>query len=225
MRGLEMKRKARAIEERRERPRYSVAEAARYLGIPAATLYSWLPSHGGPLEHINVDDARLSFFDLVEAHILRAARDRKVPKARILRGLEYLKKKCPGVTRPLVTSDFFTLGKDLLVEGMLGEQDKVLVNASREGQLELKDTILEHLRLISRDSFGLPERLYPKNGSHIVSITFDILSGKPVVDGTRISTQTIAQRRRAGESVQELAEEYRLGKNQIEAALNYEEAA
>lgn len=67
----------------REVPLYSVGEASRYLHIPSATLRSWVvgraySTQGGesffePLLRLpDVDAGRLSFSNLVEAHVLRA---------------------------------------------------------------------------------------------------------------------------------------------------------
>ncbi len=213
--------------DRRERPVYTVPDAARYLGIPSTTLYSWVSTEDdeiAPLEHVDQESRLLSFFDLIEAHILRATRERNVPRKRILRGIRFLKEARPGVARPLLEMDLYTHGNDLLAKGMLGPDDEALTNASRLGQTELEEVIKEHLRLIDHDDLGLPTRLYPKTGNRIVSITFDVLSGRPVIDGTRISTHVIAQRLKAGESADRLAQEYRIGKDQIEAVITYEAA-
>src|SRR5438552_17751132 len=69
----------------RDTAAYALMEAARYLKLPAATLRSWVvgrhyPKGGGvaqfrPLFHPPTGDAPLlSFWNLVEAHVLRALR-------------------------------------------------------------------------------------------------------------------------------------------------------
>lgn len=233
----------------RERPVYSIPEAAGYLRIPIQTLDAWAlgrrKPHGSDfyepvLSFVDQDLRRLSFYDLVEAHILRAAVERHVPLRQLKLGLAYLRKKHPLNPRPLLTYDFLTEGKHLLVGGMLGSKEKdrdALVNASMHGQLEMTGLLGEHLslvlhgvdeslKLIGRDRHSkLPNTLFPKDGHHVVSITPGVVSGRPAIEGTRIPTRVIAQRFNAGEDAKTLAKDYRLSKEKVEAAIQYEAAA
>jgi uncharacterized protein (DUF433 family) len=233
--------------DRRLTPVYSVEEAAGYLRIPINTLRSWTlgrrkaSGHGyyePVLKFVNEDMHRLSFYDLVEAHILRAAVDQNVPLQQLRRGLEYLREHHPDDPRPLLTYNFQTDGKYLLVGGMLGPKDKdreVLLNASAHGQLEMKELLSAHLQLIKgfdeyfelvgRDRRSkMPDTLFPKDGRKIISITSGVYSGRPVIEGTRIPTSIVAQRFLAGESPAALAKDYRISKEKIEAAIRYEKA-
>lgn len=233
----------------RLRPIYSIPEAAGYLRIPINTLSAWAVGrrkvrssdyYQPVLGFVDQNLRRLSFYDLVEAHILRAAVEQHVPLKQLKRGLAYLRKKHPLNPRPLLTYDFLTEGKYLLVGGMLGSKEKdqdALVNASMLGQLELTGVIREHLSLLLRaidDSLNLiqrdpdsnlPNTLFPPNGHHIVSITPGVVSGRPAIEGTRIPTRIIAQRFHAGEDAKTLAKDYRLPKEKVEAAIQYEAAA
>jgi uncharacterized protein (DUF433 family) len=236
-----------AHEDRRLRPVYSIEEAAGYLGIPINTLRAWTigrhKANGQDyyepvLQFVNQDLRRLSFYDLVEAHILRAAIDRNVPLQRLKRGLAYLRRKHPNSPRPLLTCDFLIDGKSLLVRGMLGSKKKdqeALTNASDDGQLEMTPIVKEYLQLVKRfdeyltlvgrDRAKMPDTLFPKDGHQIVSITSGVVSGRPVIEGTRIPTSVVAQRFHAGENLRALAKDYHLPKEKIEAAIKYETAA
>jgi len=209
--------------DRREKPIYSVEEASEYLGIPINTLYAWTLGRRKPkqpdqyypavLKFVDRRSRRLSFFDLVEAHILRAATEKDIPLRQIKNGLEFVREHYPNHPRPLLTLDFRTDGKYLLVGGMLGSKEKdieALVNASRHGQLEMTQIIEEYLQLIGWDASGDPDTIFPKTGGRVVSITSGIVSGRPAIEGTRIPTAIIAQRFRAGETVEELAAEYNI---------------
>jgi uncharacterized protein (DUF433 family)/rhodanese-related sulfurtransferase len=224
--------------DQREKPAYSVEEAAGYLGIPVNTLYAWTLGRRKPnsqceyypsvLEFVDRRTQRLSFFDLVEAHILRAAVDKEIPLKQIKRGLAYVREAYPQYQRPLLKLDFRTDGKYLLVGGMLGSKEKdreALVNASRHGQLEITGVIEEYLELIGWDLDGNPDTIFPKTGQRLVSISSGIVSGRPAIEGTRIPTALIAQRFRAGETQNELAVDYKLPMEAIEAAIKYEKAA
>jgi uncharacterized protein (DUF433 family) len=227
-----------AVPDRRLRPRYAVGEASEYLSIPPNTLRAWTFGRRIPgrldeyypsvLEFVDHQRKLLSFYDLVEAHILRAAVECNVSIRQVKRGLAYLKAEYPNHRRPLLTLDFYTEGKYLLVGGMLGSRKKdreALVNASRQGQLEMTPIIEELLSLIGRDEKDMPDTLFPKEGNRIVSITSGIVSGRPVIEGTRIPTSIIAQRVLAGETPQELAGDYGISLEAIEAAIKYEKAA
>jgi uncharacterized protein (DUF433 family) len=222
----------------REKPIYTLDEAARYLTIPPTTLATWAlgrtktavqEAYTPTLEHVDQRLRLLSFYDLVEAHILRAAIERNLPLQRIKRGLDFLKQNYPTVERPLLVKDFLTDGKHLLVRGLLpdeAEQGGKLTNLNVYGQVEMEKILEAHLSLIVRDnSDDSPLVLFPKNGNHVVSITAGLLSGRPVIDKTRIPTALIAQRFIAGELEDELALDYNLSKDQIEAALQFENIA
>ena len=237
-----------STEDQRQKPVYSIPEAASYLRIPIKTLYEWTlgrQKRGGGtydpvLQFVDRNTNRLSFYDLVEAHILRAAVDKNVPLQQLRKGLAFLREKHPLNLRPLLTYDFLTDGKYLLVAGMLGPRSKdreALVNASGHGQLvsrpvvepaleQLMTSLEEYFRLVGRDKkTKLPTTLFPRDGEKIVSITSGVFSGRPVIEGTRIPTSVIAQRFQAGEDVKALAKDYRIAREKIEAALKYEQAA
>ena len=227
-----------AVQDRRLRPRYTVEEASEYLSIPRGTLRAWTFGRRRPgtehdyypsvLEFVDHDNKLLSFYDLVEAHILRAAVECHASLKQVKRGLAYLKSKYPNQSRPLLTFDFYTEGKYLLVGGMLGSRKKdreALVNVSKSGQLEMTPVIEDLLSFIGRDEHKMPNTLFPKEGGHVVSITSGIVSGRPVIEGTRIPTAIIAERVLAGETPTDLAVDYKLPLEKIEAAIKYEKAA
>src|SRR5581483_9194385 len=71
----------------REKPVYTLDEAARYVSIPPSTLATWAlgrkkteteEGYAPTLEHVNQRLRLLSFYDLVEAHILRAATEKRL---------------------------------------------------------------------------------------------------------------------------------------------------
>jgi len=220
--------------ELREMPAYGIVEAAHYLGIPKATLRSWVlgrhyPTGTGkrffkPIIALADKDQRLlSFENLVEAHVLDAIRRAHgVAFWRVRKAVEYLKSKL-GSRHPLAEQRFVTDGVDLFVE-VFGQ----LVNISREGQLAMKDLIETYLRRVERDHIGAPIRLYPftrerkPDEPRIIVMDPSISFGRPVLVGTGIATTIIAQRYKAGESIEELAEDYGRSRSDIEEAIRCE---
>src|SRR5262245_54376640 len=83
----------------REVPMYWLSDIAVFTGVPESTLKRWTGQITGvrPLIQPPPDEwqqrtseARLSFSNLLEAHILDAVRKANIPTARVRRGLEYL---------------------------------------------------------------------------------------------------------------------------------------
>ena len=229
--GVHIKDKGRDL---REMPAYGINEAAHYLGIPNATLRSWVlgrpyPTGAGErffrpiIELPDKEERLLSFQNLVEAHVLDAIRRvHGVTFGRVRKAVEYLKTKLAS-KHPLAEQKFATDGVDLFVE-VFGQ----LVNVSREGQLAIRDLIQAYLQRIERDPIGAPVRLYPftrerkPDEPKIIVIDPSISFGRPVLVGTGIATTIIAQRYKAGESVEELAEDYGRSRSDIEEAIRSE---
>jgi uncharacterized protein (DUF433 family)/transposase-like protein len=216
-------------------PAYSVSDAARYLDLPQSTVRSWVlgrsystlsgRKQAKPVIHIaDKKSGYLSFLNLVEVHVLGAIRRRhKVRLPEVRNALSYLEKKI-GAQHPLVHTQMSTDGKDLFID-MYGE----LVNISQAGQLAMKKVLELHLSRIERDTEGLPIRLFPfttskRNEAEDRPITIDPRRqfGRPCIAGTRIPSEEVAERYKAGESIDELAEDFSCERKQIEAAIRYE---
>jgi uncharacterized protein (DUF433 family) len=217
-----------------EQPAYSITEAARYLSIPPATLRSWVvgrkyPTDSGPRFFRPIiqlpDDARsgLSFVNLVEAHVLDAIRrHHRVPLNKIREAIHYLRKHFSS-NHPLAEQRFQTDGVDLFVE-KFGQ----LINVTQSGQIALRELLQAHLHRVEHDASGTAVRLYPftrKRDLHeprVVVIDPRISYGRPVLIGTGIPTAVVAERYKAGESIDELAEDYGRSRKEIEEAIRCE---
>lgn len=230
-----------SIPDQRLAPAYTPAEAAHYLRMPPETLRDWIhgrtyvasgrPKRSPALIHLDDPERKyLSFINLVEAHVLAAMRRRygvKLPKVRL--ALDYVRKQFKS-SRPLVDQTFQTDGLDLFVE-RYGD----MLNVSREGQRTMKDLITTYLQRIDRDSLGIPIRLYPftrdsesisspKDDPRVVVMNPAVSFGKPVIAGTGIAVSAIYERYRAGDSVTDLAKDFRLDTSAVEEAIRCEAA-
>lgn len=222
-------------------PAYSVAEAAHYLRMPEETLRSWVVGRLYPVAGqmkrsrplILPDDPKLkylSFTNLIEAHVLAAIRRRhgvKLPKVRS--ALDYVKRQF-DIERPLIDQRFQTDGLDLFVE-RYGE----LINASHEGQQAMKEIMSVYLQRVERDTKGLPIKLYPftrdtessaapKSDPRVVVMNPSVSFGRPVIEGTGIPVSAVYERYKAGDSVAQLAQDFRLEVCDIEEAVRCEAA-
>ncbi len=216
-------------------PAYLLNEAAHYTGVPTGTLRGWvtgrtyqtaeghtrseplvlLPQKGVPM---------LSFINLIEVHVLSAIRrEHRIAMPRIRMALDYLSRQFHS-KHPLAEHDLDTDGIDLFVE-KYGE----LINISRGGQLAIKEILKVYLQRIERDENGLARQLFPFtravsdiNDPKVVGINPRIAFGKPVVAGTGVPTSIIAERYKTGESISDIADDYRLQPGEIEEAIRYE---
>lgn len=221
---------------------YGVWEAAHILKIPPDTLRSWIKGRDYPTERygkrtfhplIELPDPELpllSFINLVEAHVLDAIRYKyrkpRIPLPKVRSAIEYLR-DTHGSKHPLAEYWFQQAGVDLIVD-IAGQ----LENASRKGQLEVRDWITAHLKRIERDPAGAAVALYPYLTRHpqqleepkLVLIDPRISFGKPTLVGVGVPTSVVADRHEAGESIAELAKDYGCEASEIKRAIDYENA-
>jgi uncharacterized protein (DUF433 family) len=213
-------------------PTYSAIDASRYLNIPLPTLRTWLNGR----KYKTIEDekyffpiiqrpsdtiSQLSFTNLVEAHILRVIRtihNISLDKVRI--ALDYISERFK-TNHPLASKQFSTDGVDLFLEEV-GH----LVNVSRSGQLAMKEILQRLLTHVEWDENNFATRLYPEldqiNGDKILIIDPHISFGKPTIKGTGVPTKTIAQLYDAGDTLEEIAEDYDCNIIQIKQAILFE---
>jgi uncharacterized protein (DUF433 family) len=205
----------------REFPRYSIPEASFYVRIPVTTLRAWTlgqdyttkaGTHRIFKPVIQLADKRnklLSFYNLVEAHILRFTTEvRKLPFENVRQGLNYVHQKIPG-KHPLLTRQFETSGKELFIE-FLGKT----INATAQGQYAMREILEEYLSLVPRDSCGLPIKIFPIKSKRL-AIDPLFSSGKPIVRDKGIAASVLWGRNKSGESIPAIARDY--GLTEIEA--------
>src|SRR5712691_3664323 len=218
----------------RELPAYGIGEAAHYLLVPRATLRSWVAgmSYGTGSDRrlfkalirpaANAPVA-LSFINLIEAHVLAAIRRKhRVDMPAVRRAIAFLKNEL-GSAHPLADHKFETNSVDLFISHY-GE----FISVSQGGQLAVREFLKAHLRRIDRDEKGFPLRLYPftrmgetDQPKNIVIDPF-VSFGRAVISGTGVSTELVAERFKAGEAADELANDYGCDREKIEEAIRCE---
>lgn len=225
------------VNDIRHQPAYGPAEAARYLRLPAATLRTWLvgrdypkgdtqarfqplirPASGQPLQ--------LSFYNLIEAHVLRALRtEHGVALAELRKAIAYAEKKLE-LQRLLLSPELRTHAGRVFLD-----RYAELIDLSASGQLAMRKLLEDHLQRVEWDHWKFPVRLYPyvgasqRTGERPIAIDPHIAFGRPIVQRTGVSTAAIADRIDAGESVDAVAEDYDLSAEEVEQAVLYSRAA
>jgi uncharacterized protein (DUF433 family) len=220
-----------AGQDLRELPTYTIPEAAAFLGLPVRTLRSWYlgtdpifrPSAkvgGIPL---------LSFFDLVDAHIVQVARrNHKVPMSRIRDGIRQMRKEGSKTRHPLQDENIRIFARQLVLVHPGGRgRRRQITNISRHGQAGIPSVIEKFMKRIVRDSAGMPTGLYPwrlpdkTNRTRPVAIYPDVMSGRLVLSGTRVPVALLQSEVLAGNSPEHLAKEYRVPVKRIKEALRH----
>lgn len=215
-------------------PAYTAADAGRFLKVPPSTVRSWVKgqyytANQGKrffkplIELPESDSTLLSFTNLVELHVLAAIRrTHQVPLGRVRDALDYVDHEM-ATAHPLARIEFQTNGIELFVE-YAGK----LLAISRNGQLAIREALEIHLRRIVRDEEGLAARLFPftrvdgPDQPSLVVIDPRISFGRPILTGTGIRTEVIAERYLSGESVVELADDYGCETIAVEEAIRCE---
>lgn len=219
-----------------DKPAYPASEAAYILNLPTATIKAW--SFGqtrrddGSVRFkavIQAADKRnklLSFANLCELHVLAAIRRvHRVSLPKVRDSVEYLRNQL-GADRPLIDRQFKTNGIDLFVE-----QASKLLNVSRQGQEALRGEFELALARIERDNQGNPIKLFPysRSSDHTAkqpkSVVIDprLSFGRPVLTQSAVPTEVIFDRFQAGDSLEEMALDYKVDEKEIEEALRFEQ--
>jgi uncharacterized protein (DUF433 family) len=225
------------VDDSRNVAAYTVAEAAHYLRLPPATLRSWVfgrryaTTEGSSLfepliRPTSQTPPRLSFWNLIEAHVLRSLRTDHGVSVRALRNAIAYAEKELSIDRLLLRQELSTDAGTIFLE-RYGE----LIELSASGQLAMRRVLAEYLKRVERDSSKFPVQLYPflpagaSAEERPIVIDAHIAFGRPVLVRKSISTRVIAERLDAGESVGDVAADYDLDPSEIEQAAIYERAA
>lgn len=221
----------------RDQPAYLLTESARYLKLPTATLRSWIAGRPYPkadgmaqfrplIRPSQKKPPMLSFWNLIEAHVLRSLRtDHGVSIKAVREALKYAERSLK-IDRLLLSKALRTDARKVFLD-RYGE----LIDLSASGQLAMRHLLEEHLKRIEWDEWQFPVRLYPflsseeSSAEKPIAIDPKIAFGRPIVLRAGIFTATIAERIDAQESVEDLASDYGLSASEIEQAVLFERAA
>jgi uncharacterized protein (DUF433 family) len=231
----------------RDMPAYPPDLAARLLLLPPATLKAWVfgsewfdkKEHQRrrfePLiEPPNHADRLLSFVNLVEIHVLKSIRRKHLVGMEAVRtGIAHLKQLHPETQHPLADIDLLADGRAVFLQ-----EHGTLLNLSMGKQIAM-DFLVLYLRRIERNVHGLAVKLFPfvtmpirvgkaaiepDAGARVIAIDPYISFGRPIIDGTGISTDAIADRFWGGDDIAILAKEFDRPEKDIQLALRYEHA-
>jgi uncharacterized protein (DUF433 family) len=126
--------------------------------------------------------------------------------------------------RPLIAQQFMTNGVDLFIE-----KATQLINVSKEGQTALRGEFQQALARIDRGAHGGPVRLFPYSRistdmagqPKVVAVDPQVAFGRPILLGAGVTTEVIRDRFMAGDSADEMAQDYGVEPSDIDEALRF----
>ena len=215
------------VYERLVRPLYSFAEADRLAGVTRGTSGRWLKGY----RYSHADEFRtappitpgyegrdaVSFIDLVEVIAIGKLRQRGFSLRRIRQVNEYCQLAL-NLDRPLVTETFKTDGREVFVKAQAGFLLDVLHGQGTQAWDEVLDPFLDTLDYEDE----LARRWWPRGKAEPIVVDPDYGFGLPVISGSGVRTEIVAERYRAGDAREEIAYDFGLSPAGVEAALRYE---
>ncbi|CAN5461143.1 hypothetical protein BH09GEM1_BH09GEM1_34110 [soil metagenome] len=219
----------------RDLPRYSYSEASRATGVPASTIAAWVRGqdytlrHGGKAFFRPVierpGEGRLSFYNLIEVHVLRSLRTKHAVQLQHVREAPEIAEAKFNLPK-LLLSDQLRFGAGDLFLAQYGR----MVQLSRAEQLVLQSLLITHLDRIEFGSGGLPLDFSPLEritltGRKLLLVSPVISFGRPIVRRLGVTTRAIAERINLGESAEDVRSDYGLQPDELSEALAYESAA
>jgi uncharacterized protein (DUF433 family) len=200
-------------------PLLTPGETAHHLLMPRSTMYHWLgdDAAGEPLVHRVSPEKRgrpsVPFVAVVEAYVLRSLRDLNLKMRDIREAAATVRREFDtpyGLARKRIATD----GIDIFIE--YAEDD---IRRARDNQQPIRDVIRGYLTYIDWDaSDGFASRLKLRQYPDVAPVIIDprFAWGRPVLQTSKVPVGAIVDLWQAGESLDTVAEEYGLTRDQAE---------
>jgi len=205
-------------------PIFSFGDAAKFLGGSERTLRDWAHPRGDREPVITSFETRgrqpvLPFIGFAEAYVLLSLRKVGLPLQRIRPAVRELKSTI-GLDHALASRNLYTDGAEVLYHYADDENDLTVV---RSGQRLFRQMIESYLKRIHYGADGWADRLeLPDYGHATVIVDPRMAFGRPLVQSGGARVQDIVDRFNAGESIDSLAEDFRVPAEDIEDVLRVE---
>lgn len=213
---------------------YTLPDAAQLLGLPQARLRKWvrgvvhIDERGTPVRRFPAGslsssgeglDRHFDFPTLIELFSVAQLRQRGVTMGTLRQARNELsirfETRYPFALRGLLTN-----GKKLLKE--LG--DSALLELGTGGQTAFEDVLDPFCHRLDFDSTSqLVSRFYPEGRHSCIVIDPQHSFGRPVIVGTNLTTQAIAQLIRGGEHLEMVADDFQLPVGHVQEAWRFEQ--
>jgi uncharacterized protein (DUF433 family)/transposase-like protein len=216
-------------------PLYTVAQAARLVGMSPSTLASWAKGYRhrfpdrptvakGPVVTSLAPNAgaTIPFVGLVEAIVVQAFRRTELPLQRIRKALDVLAAE-GDIAHPLASRRLYTDGAEVLYDYATdaGDGQLRLLTVVSSGQRVFHEVVDSYLRRVHfADDPWASEVIVPVTRREVLRIRPGVSSGDPVFMAGGAPLSAIVSRRRAGESIASLADDYGIPPADLTEALD-----
>lgn len=210
---------------------YSVAEAARLLDLPPATLRWWLEGkkHGDReyppvIRSERTGSDAVTWGEFVEAGLLRGYRGIHVSLQRMRPFIEGMR-ELTGMPYPLAHYRPFvdSANRKLVYElqSELGLPKGMYLVEFEGGQMELAPVAAQFLdRVVFEPGGGPALRFLPAGSGSSIAIDPEVAFGMPQIGG--VKTESVAESVDAGESIDEAAETWGIAPSEVAEAVAWE---
>ena len=215
---------------------YSVADAARLVGMSASTFATWAHGYERTLDSgrrvvkarpvistVKAGDGRLiPFVGLVEATVVQAFRQTGLPLQRVRRALEVLASQ-GELQHALASRRLYTDGANILFDYATDQDDKqlVLLTVVHSGQRVFHDVIAAYLRRIGwEDDQWATSLIVPATERELLRIRPEVAGGDPLFIAGGGPLSAVRSRACAGEPIISIARDYDVPESDVREALS-----
>ena len=222
--------------ERFERPLYTVAEAARFVGMAPSTLDTWARGYERrrntsavirkepvitALEQRPGDRRSIPFIGLVEAAVVQAFRQTGLPMQRIRRALEVLTEQ-GELEHALASRQIYSDGAEILYDYALSSDDKQLrlLTVVHSGQRAFHEVIKQYLERITFQDTWASKLILPVTKRHLLQVSASVQAGEPQLLHGGAPLSAVRSRLVAGELAKSVARDYGVPCDEIVEAIH-----
>ena len=217
----------RRIPQRVARPLYSYADVDRLAEVSRGTAKRWLKGYAYKTSEGEVvnrppvttgvrRDEAVSFIDLIEVVAIGSLKKLGLTVAEIRKIVAECQQDLDS-PRPLTSLKFKTDGRDIFVS-MDSQLRGLRKHRNQQAWSEVLEPFLEELDYT--DAYA--SRWWPLGKEKPIVVDPDYGFGLPVVSRSGVRTEIIFERAEAGDSVEQIADDFNLAVPDIEEALRYE---
>lgn len=219
-----------------EAPLYTVAEAARFLGVPPTTFSNWArgytvtfpnrkPVIGQPIVTAVAADRyypSVPFVGLTEGMVIASFREAGVSLQHIRKAVAVLEREI-GIKHALASERLFTDGASILYDYAEHDHEDELLTHVVTQQRVFAEVVRDYLRRITYGPDAWPARLVsPVTSRDVVAVDPQRSFGQPIFIRGGVRVEDVLDRIRADERPQEVAEDMGVPLEDVEALLSAE---
>lgn len=215
----------------RTKPAYTIPQAAKLAGVSSITVKRWLYGYERPdarMRPVFGDKKRarevkfqISFLELMEIVVVGRFRHRTVKLERLRRAHKYARDEF-HVDYPFAYFKLKTDGAHVLRAFEERERGTSLLSLDQGGQWTLPGDVVKTLEDFDfEEEFAM--RWFPVGRTVPIVIDPRYGSGRPTITDRRVTVEEIHRHWKAGQTIDFIAEDFKLEKSLVETTLQYAE--